>query len=97
LCKSCGLVNYTSKVQRSFIMFSGQKPYWRNLSNLYYFFRVIPCKMQLLEFQTFTSQIENNVPRVPYFLYRCMFLNVFKTKMYENAFCGFLKETLPLY
>jgi hypothetical protein len=27
LCKSCGLVNYTSKVQRSFIMFSGQKPY----------------------------------------------------------------------
>ncbi|KAG0515333.1 hypothetical protein BDA96_10G269200 [Sorghum bicolor] len=27
LCKSCGLVNYSSKVQRSFIMFSGQKPY----------------------------------------------------------------------
>ncbi|EEE66113.1 hypothetical protein OsJ_22149 [Oryza sativa Japonica Group] len=26
LCKSCGLVNYSSKVQRSFIMFSGQKP-----------------------------------------------------------------------
>ncbi|WVZ79200.1 hypothetical protein U9M48_026808 [Paspalum notatum var. saurae] len=27
LCKSCGLVNYSSKIQRSFIMFSGQKPY----------------------------------------------------------------------
>lgn len=27
LCKSCGLVNYSSNVQRSFIMFSGQKPY----------------------------------------------------------------------
>ncbi|XP_044444865.1 uncharacterized methyltransferase At2g41040, chloroplastic [Triticum aestivum] len=26
LCRSCGLVNYSSKVQRSFIMFSGQKP-----------------------------------------------------------------------
>ncbi|XP_037469102.1 uncharacterized methyltransferase At2g41040, chloroplastic-like [Triticum dicoccoides] len=26
LCTSCGLVNYSSKVQRSFIMFSGQKP-----------------------------------------------------------------------
>lgn len=26
LCKSCGLVNYSSKVQQSFIMFSGQKP-----------------------------------------------------------------------
>ncbi|XP_008788786.3 uncharacterized methyltransferase At2g41040, chloroplastic [Phoenix dactylifera] len=26
LCKSCGLINYTSKVQRSFIMFSAQKP-----------------------------------------------------------------------
>lgn len=26
LCKSCGLVNYSSKVQRSFIMFSAQKP-----------------------------------------------------------------------
>uniref|UniRef100_A0A0D9WSL1 Methyltransferase type 11 domain-containing protein n=1 Tax=Leersia perrieri TaxID=77586 RepID=A0A0D9WSL1_9ORYZ len=26
LCKSCGLVNYSSNVQRSFIMFSGQKP-----------------------------------------------------------------------
>jgi hypothetical protein len=33
LCKSCGLVNYSSNVQRSFIMFSGQKPYWRILSN----------------------------------------------------------------
>lgn len=27
LCKSCGLINYTSKVQRSFIMFSAQKPW----------------------------------------------------------------------
>jgi hypothetical protein len=27
LCKSCGLVNYSNKVQRSFIMFSEQKPY----------------------------------------------------------------------
>ncbi|CAL1358996.1 unnamed protein product [Linum trigynum] len=26
LCKSCGLTNYTMKVQRSFIMFSAQKP-----------------------------------------------------------------------
>ncbi|XP_077222973.1 S-adenosyl-L-methionine-dependent methyltransferases superfamily protein [Tasmannia lanceolata] len=26
LCTSCGLINYTSKVQRSFIMFSAQKP-----------------------------------------------------------------------
>lgn len=26
LCKSCGLVNYSSKVDRSFIMFSAQKP-----------------------------------------------------------------------
>ncbi|VAI80981.1 unnamed protein product [Triticum turgidum subsp. durum] len=26
LCRSCGLINYSSKVQRSFIMFSGQKP-----------------------------------------------------------------------
>lgn len=26
LCKSCGLTNYTSKVQRAFIMFSAQKP-----------------------------------------------------------------------
>ncbi|XP_026447874.1 uncharacterized methyltransferase At2g41040, chloroplastic-like [Papaver somniferum] len=26
LCTSCGLVNYTCKVQQSFIMFSGQKP-----------------------------------------------------------------------
>ncbi|XP_074286831.1 putative methyltransferase At2g41040, chloroplastic [Silene latifolia] len=26
LCKSCGLVNYSSKVQQSFIMFSAQKP-----------------------------------------------------------------------
>lgn len=26
LCKSCGLINYTSKVQRAFIMFSAQKP-----------------------------------------------------------------------
>uniref|UniRef100_A0A453T5V6 Methyltransferase type 11 domain-containing protein n=2 Tax=Aegilops tauschii subsp. strangulata TaxID=200361 RepID=A0A453T5V6_AEGTS len=26
LCRSCGLVNYSSKVQRSFIMFSRQKP-----------------------------------------------------------------------
>ncbi|WOL18336.1 hypothetical protein Cni_G27130 [Canna indica] len=26
LCKSCGLVNYTSTVRRSFIMFSAQKP-----------------------------------------------------------------------
>ncbi|XP_044432407.1 uncharacterized methyltransferase At2g41040, chloroplastic-like [Triticum aestivum] len=26
LCTSCGLINYSSKVQRSFIMFSGQKP-----------------------------------------------------------------------
>ncbi|KAL2929857.1 putative methyltransferase At2g41040 chloroplastic [Bienertia sinuspersici] len=26
LCKSCGLVNFSSKVQRSFIMFSAQKP-----------------------------------------------------------------------
>ncbi|KAH0449677.1 hypothetical protein IEQ34_020369 [Dendrobium chrysotoxum] len=26
LCKSCGLINYSAKVQRSFIMFSAQKP-----------------------------------------------------------------------
>jgi len=65
LCKSCGFVNYSSKVQRSFIMFSGQKPFWRNL-NLYCFFR-ITCKMNLLEFHTFTYQIENSVPRVPHF------------------------------
>nr|CAD1831883.1 unnamed protein product [Ananas comosus var. bracteatus] len=26
LCKSCGLINYSSKVQRAFIMFSAQKP-----------------------------------------------------------------------
>lgn len=26
LCSSCGLINYTSKVQQSFIMFSAQKP-----------------------------------------------------------------------
>ncbi|XP_022142970.1 uncharacterized methyltransferase At2g41040, chloroplastic [Momordica charantia] len=26
LCKSCGLINYSSKVQQSFIMFSAQKP-----------------------------------------------------------------------
>ncbi|KAG9153431.1 hypothetical protein Leryth_021009 [Lithospermum erythrorhizon] len=26
LCTSCGLINYTSKVQQSFIMFSAQKP-----------------------------------------------------------------------
>ena len=78
LCKSCGFVNYSSKVQRSFIMFSGQKPFWRNL-NLYCFFR-ITCKMNLLEFHTFTYQIENSVPRVPHFLYRCVSLNVFRTR-----------------
>lgn len=26
LCKSCGLINYSSKVERAFIMFSAQKP-----------------------------------------------------------------------
>jgi hypothetical protein len=26
LCTSCGLTNYSSKVQQSFIMFSAQKP-----------------------------------------------------------------------
>ncbi|XP_022965827.1 uncharacterized methyltransferase At2g41040, chloroplastic [Cucurbita maxima] len=26
LCKSCGLINYSSKIQQSFIMFSAQKP-----------------------------------------------------------------------
>lgn len=26
LCRSCGLVNYTKKVEQSFIMFSAQKP-----------------------------------------------------------------------
>lgn len=26
LCKTCGLVNYTSKIQRAFIMFTAQKP-----------------------------------------------------------------------
>lgn len=26
LCSSCGLINYSSKIQQSFIMFSAQKP-----------------------------------------------------------------------
>lgn len=28
LCTTCGLVNYTSKVQQSFIMFTAQKPWY---------------------------------------------------------------------